>query len=429
MNIAIIGAGYVGLVTGTCFAELGHKVICVDNDKAKIKSLKARKIPIYEPGLEEMVKKNISSGNISFTTDIGAAVRKSLVIFIAVGTPPKDNGEADLTGIEGVAYSIAKHMDSYRLIVEKSTVPVETGQWVKHTIDINKKKKVMFDVASNPEFLREGQAIKDFMNPDRIVIGVQSQKAEKLLRELYSGIKAPVLVTDIKSAELIKHASNSFLALKVSFINAVSRICEFAGADIEEVAKGIGLDKRIGSTFLNAGIGFGGFCLPKDLDAFVTISNKLGYRFDLLNEVKRINEFQKLNFIKKIEESIWNLKDKTISVLGLAFKPDTDDMRFAPSVDIIRALQSGGAKIKAFDPEAMARARQVLKGVKFCKNAYEAAASSDCLVIITEWREFKELDFKKIKKLLKQPLIIDGRNIYDPEKMKSLGFKYISIGR
>ena len=429
MNIMIIGAGYVGLVTGACFAELGHKVICVDNDIAKIKALKNRRIPIYEPGLEELVKRNHSRGTISFTTDIASAVKKSTVIFIAVGTPPKDNGEADLTGIEGVARTIAKHMDSYRLIVEKSTVPVETGQWVKHTIEINKKKKVSFDVASNPEFLREGQAIRDFMNPDRIVVGVESKKAEKLLREIYGGIKAPMLITDIKSAELIKHASNSFLALKVSFINAVSRICELAGADIEEVAKGLGLDKRIGSTFLNAGLGFGGFCLPKDLDAFVTISEKLGYKFELLNEVKRINEYQKKNFVRKIEENIWNLKDKTIAVLGLAFKPDTDDMRFAPSVDIVNALQADGARIRVYDPEAASRARKVLRGVKFCKDAYEAAAQSDCIIIITEWAEFRDLDFKKLKKIMKQPLIIDGRNMYDPEKIASFGFRYISMGR
>ena len=429
MNIAIVGAGYVGLVTGACFAELGNNVICVDNDAAKIKQLNKLKIPIYEPGLDELIKKNYRHKRICFSTNIAQAVRKSSIIFIAVGTPPRENGEADLTGIENVARSIAKSMTSYCLIVEKSTVPVETGNWVRHTIEINKKKGVSFDVASNPEFLREGQAINDFMQPDRIVLGVESKKAEKILRELYSGIKAPLLVTNIKSAELIKHASNSFLALKISFVNAVSRVCELSGADIECVAQGLGMDKRIGRAFLDAGIGFGGFCLPKDLDAFITISKKLGYDFNLLKEVKRINDFQKESFIKKIEGSLWNIKDKTIAVLGLAFKPDTDDMRFAPSVDIINTLAAHGAHIRAYDPQAMGKARQIFRDVKFCQDPYEAARSSDCLIIITEWNEFKELDFKKIKKLLKQPLIIDGRNIYDPLMLKRSGFKYISMGR
>jgi UDPglucose 6-dehydrogenase len=429
MKIAIIGAGYVGLVSGACFAELGHRVICVDNDKDKISALKKLKMPIYEPGLEELVKRNHQHGRLSFTADIARAVKDSLVIFIAVGTPPKENGEADLTGIEGVARSIARSMDSYRLIIEKSTVPVETGKWVKHTIEINKKKKVSFDVASNPEFLREGQAIKDFMQPDRIVVGVESRKAELLVRELYGALGAPLLVTDIKSAELIKHASNSFLAMKISFINAVASVCELAGADVERVAEGMGMDKRIGRSFLNAGIGFGGFCLPKDLDAFISISEKLGYNFSLLKEVKKINESKKQDFIKKIEDGLWNIKEKTIAVLGLAFKPDTDDMRFAPSIDIIEKLQSDGAKIRAFDPQATRKAKSLFRDIKFCKDAYEAAKGSDCMIIVTEWSEFKELDLKKLKKLLKQPLIIDGRNIYDPHRLRELGFKYISIGR
>jgi UDPglucose 6-dehydrogenase len=429
MKIAIVGAGYVGLVTGACFAELGHQIICVDNDKAKIKALKNLEVPIYEPGLEELIKRNHQHKRISFTTDIASAVKQSTVIFIAVGTPPKENGEADLTGIENVARAIAKSMDSYRLIVEKSTVPVDTGKWVKHTIEINKKKNIDFDVASNPEFLREGSAIEDFMHPDRIVVGVSSQKAQRLLRELYAGINAPLLVTDIKSAELIKHASNSFLALKISFINAVSKICELAGADVERVAQGMGMDHRIGRSFLDAGIGFGGFCLPKDLDAFVTISKKLGYDFNLLNEVKKVNTFQKEDFVKKIEDNLWNIKDKTIAVLGLAFKPDTDDMRFAPSIDIIEKLQKDGARIRAFDPQAMDKAKMIFQGIKFCCDAYDAARSSDCLIIITEWNEFKELYFKNLKKLLKQSLVVDGRNIYDPVHMKEMGFRYVSMGR
>ncbi|HAJ57389.1 MAG TPA: UDP-glucose 6-dehydrogenase [Candidatus Omnitrophica bacterium] len=429
MNIAIIGAGYVGLVTGACFAELGVKVVCVDNDTDKIKALNKLKIPIYEPGLEDLIKRNFRQGRISFTSDIDRAVARSQVIFIAIGTPPKDNGEADLTGIEKVATAIARSMTDYRLIVEKSTVPVETGSWVKHTIEINKKKKVSFDVASNPEFLREGRAIHDFMHPDRIVLGVESKKAEQLLRELYGRIDGPILMTDIKSAELIKHASNSFLALKISYINAVAKVCELAGADIEQVAEGMGMDKRVGRAFLDAGIGFGGFCLPKDLDAFITISRKLGYDFGLLKEVKKINEFQKEDFIRRVESRLWNIKDKTIGVLGLAFKPDTDDMRFAPSIDIIQILQRHGAVIKAYDPKAASRAKKIFKGVKFCRNAYEAAKNSHCLIVLTEWQEFKELDFKKIKRLLKHPLIFDGRNMFSPEAMEGLGFKYVSVGR
>lgn len=429
MEIAIIGSGYVGLVTGACFAELGNSVECVDNDASKIKSLKNLKIPIYEPGLKELIAGNVRRGRLTFTTNITSAVRRSLVIFICVGTPPKENGEADLTGIESVARSVALGLNSYRLIVEKSTVPVDTGRWVKHTIEISRKKKVPFDVASNPEFLREGQAIKDFMNPDRIVLGVESKKARDLLKELYAGIKAPLLVTDVKSAELIKHASNSFLALKISFINAVAKVCELAGADIERVADGMGMDRRIGRSFLDAGIGFGGFCLPKDIEAFIAISDRLGYDFGLLKETRKINESQRQDFIRKIENGLWNIKDKTIGVLGLAFKPDTDDMRFAPSIEIVTTLQKHGAKIRAFDPQAMGRARKIFRGVKFCRNAYEAASGSDCLIIVTEWNEFKEIDFARLKKLLRQPLIIDGRNIYDPDKLRGLGFRYVSVGR
>jgi UDPglucose 6-dehydrogenase len=306
---------------------------------------------------------------------------------------------------------------------------VETGYWVKRTIEGSCRKGVSFDVASNPEFLREGTAIKDFMHPDRIVIGVESRKAEDVLRELYRDIKAPLIVTDIKSAELIKHASNSFLAMKVSFINAVARVCECSGADIERVAEGLGMDRRIGRTFLDAGIGFGGFCLPKDVDAFIMIARKLGYDFDLLKEVKKINEEQRKFFVKKLEDNIWNIKDKTIAVLGLAFKPDTDDMRYAPSIEIIKELQRHGAKIRAYDPEAMERAKKIFNGVIFCKDPYEAARSSDCLILLTEWPQFKQLDFKKIKRLLKQPVIVDGRNMFEPEAMKKSGLRYICMGR
>ncbi|MDD2928146.1 MAG: UDP-glucose/GDP-mannose dehydrogenase family protein [Candidatus Omnitrophica bacterium] len=429
MKISIIGSGYVGLVTGACFSELGNKVICADSDTKKINSLKQGAVPIYEPGLEELIVRNMRNKRLFFTASVREAVRSSEIIFIAVGTPPLENGEADLTGIENVAHSIALNMDGYRLIVEKSTVPVETGDWVRHTIAHYIKDKAKFDVASNPEFLREGSAIDDFMHPDRIVIGVESKKARDLLTELYRPFKVPMVVTNIKSAELIKHASNAFLAAKISFINAVSQVCDKVGADVEEVAKGMGLDKRIGSSFLKAGIGYGGSCFPKDLDAFVHISEKTGYDFQLLKSVARINEEQLKSALKKIKDSLWIIKGKTIGVLGLAFKPDTDDIRNAPALRLIRMLQEEGARIRVYDPQAIAKARKVLPKVIFCPDAYAACRSADCLFIATEWDEFKELDFGKVKKLLKRPLIVDGRNLYDPEILRKSGFTYVSIGR
>ncbi len=429
MDISIIGSGYVGLVSGACFSELGNKVVCADNDNKKIINLKKGVIPIYEPGLEELIAINVRNKRLKFTSNIKEAVLSSDIIFIAVGTPALENGEADLTGIETVARNIAVNMKGYRLIVEKSTVPVETGRWVKHTIETYIKSKVKFDVASNPEFLREGQAINDFMHPDRVVIGVESKTAEKMLVNLYKPLNAPLVVTDIKSAELIKHASNSFLAAKISFINAVSRVCDKVGADVTEVARGIGLDKRIGAAFLNAGIGYGGSCFPKDLDAFITISEKLGYNFEMLKSVREVNRQQKNEFQNKIKDSLWIIKDKTIGVLGVSFKPDTDDIRNAPSIDIIKALQADGAVVKVYDPQSMQKAKGVLHNIKFCKDPYEVSKGSDCLVVLTEWDEFKGLDFLRIKKLLKRPLVIDGRNIYDPGIMKKLGFNYISIGR
>jgi len=429
MKISVVGSGYVGLVSGACFASLGNEVLCVDIDVKKIAMLKKGKLPIYEPGLEELVKENLKSGNLSFTTDLASAIRKTEIIFIAVGTPPRPNGEADLSYVENVAHTIAKETRGYKVVVEKSTVPVQTGEWIEKTLRRYAKKGAHFDVASNPEFLREGSAVQDFMNPDRIVLGVSSKKAREVLNDLYKPLKAPMVFTDIKSAEIIKHAANSFLAMKISFINAISRICELTGADVEQVALGMGLDRRIGRNFLNAGIGFGGFCFPKDLSAFIRISEKLGYDFQLLKSVEAINEDQKKFFVRKIEEALWNINGKTIGVLGLAFKPNTDDMRFAPSVDIIAALQSMGAKIKAYDPHAMEKAEQAVKGVQFCQDSYAVCRNSDCLVILTEWNEFKELDLAKVKKLLRQPVIVDGRNIYDPAKMKDLGFRYFSVGR
>ncbi|MGH7197916.1 MAG: UDP-glucose dehydrogenase family protein [Candidatus Omnitrophota bacterium] len=429
MKIAIVGCGYVGLVTGACLASLGNRVTCVDIDAQKVAALKKGRMPIYEPGLEELVKQCVREKSLSFTADLKSAAGQSEVIFIAVGTPPRPDGDADLSFVEKVAHDIAKEITSYTLIVEKSTVPVQTGERVRETIAHHARKGASFDVASNPEFLREGSAVHDFMNPDRIILGVASKKAEVILKDLYKPLKCPIVVTDIKSAEIIKHASNSFLAAKISFINAVANVCEAAKADIEQVAAGMGLDRRIGKEFLYAGIGFGGSCFPKDLAAFIHISDKLGYSFEFLKTVQKINEDQRTLFLRKIENALWNVGSKTIGVLGLSFKPNTDDMRDAPSVEIIRQLQARGAKIRAYDPHAMPKAREVLKRVVFCKDSYDACRGSDCLIILTEWNEFKELDLKKIKKLLSEPVVVDGRNIYDPKKMKALGFRYHSIGR
>lgn len=431
MKISIIGTGYVGLVSGACFADLGNTVICADNDPKKVARLKKGEIPIFEPGLAELVKKNVQKKRLSFTSSVKDAVMKSDIIFIAVGTPSLENGEADLTGIENVARNIALYMSGYKLIVEKSTVPVETGEWVRKTIAHNVKRHYEFDVASNPEFLREGSAISDFMNPDRVVIGVESKKARDILTTLYRPLKAPIVVTDIKSAELIKHASNSFLATKISFINAVSRVCDKVGADISEVAYGMGLDKRIGPQFLNAGIGYGGSCFPKDVDAFITITDKIGYNFDLLKSVREINQQQKKFFLAKVKENLWIIKEKTVGILGISFKPNTDDIRSAPALDFIRFLLQEGARVKVYDPSAIEKAKEALdhKHIQYCRSAYEVAKGSDCLLLVTEWDEFKELDFVKIKKLLNRPLIIDGRNVYDPAKMQALGFTYVCIGR
>jgi len=429
MNISIIGSGYVGLVTGAALAELGNRVICVDSDPKKIASLKKGKVPIYEPGLKELIAGNFKKKRLKFTSSIKEAVDGSEIIFISVWTPTLKTGEADLSAVENVARNIALNMRDYRLIVDKSTVPVETGLRVKGVIETYIKNKVDFDIASNPEFLKEGSAIRDFMHPDRIVIGVESKRAAALLTRLYKPLNAPMVVTDIKSAELIKHASNSFLATKISFINAVARICDLVGADVTEVARGMGLDKRIGSSFLNAGLGYGGSCFPKDLNAFIGISKKLGYDFHLLKSVKNINQEQKEFVLRKVKDSLWILKDKTIAVLGLSFKPDTDDIRNAPALELIGGLRSEGAKVQAYDPQAMEKAEKILKSITFCRDAYEACRNADCVILATDWAEFKSLNFKKIKRLVKRPLIIDGRNIYDPDALKKSGFTYVGIGR
>ncbi len=429
MKVCMIGTGYVGLVSGTCFAEIGHEVICVDNDKKKIDVLNQGGVPIYEPGLEELIAKNVKAGRLRFTTSIRGGVENSFFVFIAVGTPPKDDGEPDLSQIEKVAEEIGAAMNEYKIIIEKSTVPVQTGKWVRTVIERFSKRVRDFDVASNPEFLREGSAIGDFLHPDRVVLGVESERAKTKLLELYKPMDAPKIVTDIASAELIKHASNALLSTKISFINAISIICEKSGADVLEVAKGVGFDKRIGREFLDAGVGFGGFCFPKDLSAFINIAAKLGYDFRLLKEVENINNEQMLHAVNKLEEMLWNLKDKKIGVLGLAFKPNTDDMRFAPSITIIQELQRRGATIKAFDPVAMDRAKQIMPDIEYCEDAYSVAKDVDAIALITEWDVFKELDLEKIKDLMRQPVFFDGRNVFEPEKMAARGFIYKGIGR
>ncbi len=429
MRLTIIGTGYVGLVTGACFAEVGHQVVCVDNDAEKVKVLQGGGIPIYEPGLEELVKKNRAGGLLEFTTSTAEGVEKSDVIFIAVPTPPQADGSVDLSFIEKVAREIAGAMTSYKIVVDKSTVPVKTGEKVAETIKRYCKARVDFDVVSNPEFLREGFAVEDLIKPDRVVIGVRSQRPVPAMKELYAPFKAPVIVTDINSAELIKHASNSFLALKISYINAISVLCEATGANVQEVANGIGMDDRIGRRFLNASLGFGGSCFPKDLSAFIKIAEQVGYDFALLKEVQKINSAQMDRFLKKITETLWVLKDKTIGVLGLAFKQNTDDVRMSPAIDLCHRLQKEGATLRAHDPKAMDKARAVLKDVTFVDDMNDVATGCDALVVATEWEEFKNLDLERARKELSHPIMFDGRNLFDPAEMERMGFIYKSIGR
>ncbi len=429
MKITIIGSGYVGLTTGVCLSHLGHKVVCVDNDVEKIKLLKQGISPIYEPGLEELLKEGMEKGTLSFTDSIEEGTKHGLAIFICVGTPPREDGSADLSSIEFVATRIAETMDEYKLIIEKSTVPVQTGLKLKTTIELNNKRGIEFDVASNPEFLREGSAIKDFLYPDRIVIGVENERAEKLMREIYEKIDAPFIVTNIQSAEIIKHASNSFLAMKISYINAVSMVCEKAGADVKEVARGMGLDHRIGIEFLNAGIGFGGFCFPKDLKAFIKISEDLGYHMNLLKEVLKINQEIREYFINKVRDLLWNIKGKKIAILGLSFKPNTDDIREAPSIYIIKQLLKEGANISAYDPAAMKKMKKIFPDIDYKENPYDTLGDANALLILTEWEEFKNLDLERVKSLMKTPIIVDGRNIFELDEMERLGFIYRGIGR
>ena len=429
MKLTIIGTGYVGLVTGTCFAEVGHQVICVDNDANKVKMLQAGGIPIYEPGLEEMVKKNVAAGRLGFSNSTAEGVTQSEVIFIAVPTPPQPDGSVDMSFIERVARDIAGALNGYKIIVDKSTVPVQTGDKVAETIKRYCKGQNEFDVVSNPEFLREGFAVEDLMNPDRVVIGVRTQRPVPAMKAVYEPFKAPIIVTDINSAELIKHASNSFLALKISYINAVSIICEATGANVQEVANGMGMDERIGKRFLNASLGFGGSCFPKDLSAFIKIAEELRYDFGLLKEVQRINASQMDRFMKKIVDTLWVLKGKTIGVLGLAFKQNTDDVRTSPAIDLCHRLQKEGAALRVYDPKAMDKAKALLNDVTYVEDMNNVAEGCDALVVATEWDEFKKLDLDRAKKLLSHPIMFDGRNLFDPKEMEKLGFIYKSIGR
>jgi UDPglucose 6-dehydrogenase len=429
MKLTIIGTGYVGLVTGTCFAEVGHQVICVDKDVAKVKLLQSGGMPIYEPQLEELVRRNVDAKRLSFTNSTEEGVVKSDIIFIAVPTPPQPDGSVDLSFMEGVSREIAQSMTDYKIVVDKSTVPVQTGEKVAETIKRYCKARVDFDVVSNPEFLREGFAVEDFMKPDRVVIGVRSQRPVQAMKQVYAPFGAPVIVTDINSAELIKHAANSFLALKISYINAISVICEATGANVQEVANGIGLDERIGRRFLDAGLGFGGSCFPKDLSAFIKISEQLGYDFRLLKEVQRINTEQMNRFVKKIEETLWVLKDKQIGVLGLAFKQNTDDVRLSPAIELCQRLQKEGARLRVHDPRAMEKAKAVLRDVEYVNDMNQVAEGCDALIVATEWPEFKKLDLERTRKALSHPIMFDGRNLFDREEMERLGFIYKSVGR
>jgi UDPglucose 6-dehydrogenase len=449
MRIAVVGSGYVGLVAGACFADLGHDVILVDNDQQKLAALRDGQVPIHEKFLPELLSRHRGQ-RLTFSDDLTAAARLSSVIFVAVGTPPTESGEADLSYVESVAREISGGINDYKVVVEKSTVPVYTSDWVRRIILRSGTDPKLFDVASNPEFLREGTAVTDFLFPDRIVIGCDSERSAEVLREVYAPltdgsyyrrsdaipqpdraqIPPPVIVASSKSAELIKHASNAFLAMKISFINAVASVCESVGADVNQVVHGIGTDARIGPRFLNPGIGYGGSCFPKDVMAFRAVARESGYDFRLLDEVMRINEDQRQRFLRKVRSALWTLRGKHLGVLGLAFKGGTDDIRESPALFLVQALLQEGSKITAFDPAAMDRAREVMpSGIAFANSAYEAARGADALLILTEWEEFANLDLVRLRQELKYPIVIDGRNLYDPEIMAAQGFTYYSVGR
>ena len=450
MRIAVVGSGYVGLVTGACFADLGHQVVLVDNDAEKLEALKKGEVPIHEQFLPELLARHRGE-RIKFSGDLQTATRESEVVFIAVGTPPTESGDADLSYVESVAREISGGVDGYKVVVEKSTVPVYTSQWIRTIIMRNGAKPAHVDVASNPEFLREGTGITDFLYPDRIVVGVETERAAQVMREIYGPLtsgwyyghaeaiprpeeskKTPprLIITSAKSAELIKHASNAFLAMKISFVNAVASICESVGANVQQVCDGIGTDSRIGPRFLNPGIGYGGSCFPKDLMAFRSVAKECGYDFRLLEEVCRINEDQRHRFLRKVRSVLWTLRGKRLGVLGLAFKGGTDDIRESPAMLLVQELLREGCRVCAYDPAAMDRARDLLKsGVEFATDAYQAAKGADALLILTEWEEFASLDLDRLRTLLKYPIILDGRNLYDPAVMVENGFSYYSVGR
>ncbi|WP_010197226.1 UDP-glucose dehydrogenase family protein [Bacillus sp. m3-13] len=429
MNICVIGTGYVGLVSGVCFSDIGNKVTCVDIDENKISNLKKGIIPIYEPGLEELVLKNIKENRLSFTTQLDNALDEADVVLIAVGTPPKENGEADLRFVEAVATSIGKNLNGYKVIVTKSTVPVGTGKWVKGIIE-KEAGNSNFDVASNPEFLREGSAIYDTMNMERAVIGVESDKAKEVLTELHKPFNTNIVVADIETAEMIKYAANAFLATKISFINEIANICELVGADVTKVAEGMGYDNRIGKAFLAAGIGYGGSCFPKDTNALINIAANVGYNLRIVKDVENVNAMQRFRVYDKVKEAFnGELEGKKLAVLGLAFKPNTDDMRAAPSIDVIPKLLEDGADVIAYDPVAMANAKREIANLNTVNSYEEAVQGADAVIVLTDWKEFKDLDLADLKKKLKQPVLIDGRNMFDLNQMADLGYYYASIGR
>jgi UDPglucose 6-dehydrogenase len=432
MHIAVIGTGYVGLVTGACFAEFGVEVTCVDVDKDKIDRLNKGEIPIYEPGLDQIVEKNSKAGRLHFTTDIKAAVEHALVVFLAVGTPPKQDGSPDMSYYQKAAQDIAECMNGYKVLVTKSTVPVGTGKWLRNFVAENQITKTNFGVASNPEFLREGAAIEDFMHPDRVVIGSNEEDALAILKDLYRPlylIETPIVITSLEAAELIKYAANAFLATKISFINEVANLCDKIGCDVHDVARGMGMDKRIGNKFLHPGPGYGGSCFPKDTSAFSKVAKQFGTETKIVDTVIKVNALQREAMIPKIESLIGDFSGKLICVLGLSFKPETDDMRESPAIEIIRGIQARSGRVKAFDPVAMEEAKHYLPDIEYAADEYEAIEGADVLVFMTEWNQFRALDMEKVKQLLKSPKIADLRNIYEPKDMRALGFEYIGVGR
>ena len=448
MKLSVIGCGYVGLVTGSCLAAAGHEVVATDNDVARIAALQAGKIPIYEPHLDSVLENAVRAGKLRFTADCAESVKAGDAVFICVGTPPLETGEADLSAIDNVARLIATESKTPKLIIEKSTVPAQTGQQLQRALAVYaRRSSVSFRVASNPEFLREGTAVEDFFHPDRIVVGVEEKETEQQLREIYAPIleghfqcpahggkcppvaKPEFLVTTIPSAELIKHASNSFLGLKISFANVLADLCERLGGNVDEVTRAMGLDPRIGGKFLNAGLGFGGFCLPKDIQAFISLADRVGVDFGLLKEAERVNKLRIDLLLEKVKKSLWVIKGKQVGVLGLAFKPNTDDIRFSPAIEAVRRLLAEGAAVRAFDPEALERARAVLPNVIYGHDAYEVARGADALVILTEWDQFRQLDWKRVCREMARPLILDARNMLRPADAEALGFEYVSFGR